>query len=59
MLPGGAAARSSASIASNAYLYYTFFDKPPYFNMLLGDSATENEFFELEIINFKQKESER
>ena len=60
MLPGGAAARSSTQLSYNAYLYYTFFDKPQSFNALTNEEeVTENNFFESQKIKFSEKENEK
>ena len=48
MLPGGAAARSSAQINMNLYLYYIDLEKPQNFISLFEGKKTANDLFEVE-----------
>lgn len=34
MMPGGTAVRTAMQISYNVFLYYTFFDKPYFFNAM-------------------------
>ena len=40
-------------------MYYTFFDKPQFFNALQDEEVTGNEFFDLDKIKLPELESEK
>ena len=43
----------------NIYLYYTFFDKPQFFNAIQEEKVTGNEFFDWDKIKLPELEREK